>query len=73
LTGTPPVDTRKYRRVRTEIPYFEIQADGPHSTDDAMMTLMSQTSITVRTGASVTGRLFGQTSVQLDGNTVVRP
>jgi len=36
-------------------------------------TLMSQTSITLRTGASVNGRLFAQTSVHLDGNMVVRP
>jgi hypothetical protein len=35
--------------------------------------ILTQTSITLRTGASVDGRLFAQTAVDLDGNTVVEP
>lgn len=35
--------------------------------------LMTQTSITLATGASVNGRLLAQTSVALDGSTVVAP
>jgi len=35
--------------------------------------ILSQTSITLRTGASVNGRLFAQTAVDLDGATVVQP
>ena len=35
--------------------------------------VMAQTAITLRTGASVNGRLFAQTAVALDGNTVVQP
>jgi hypothetical protein len=34
---------------------------------------MSQTSITLRTGASVNGRLLAQTAVNLDGNAVLAP
>ena len=35
--------------------------------------VLAKTSITLRTGASITGRLFAQTAVALDGNTVVEP
>jgi hypothetical protein len=35
--------------------------------------MMTQTSITLRTGATINGRLFAQTNVDLDGNTVVQP
>ncbi len=35
--------------------------------------VLSQTSITFRTGASLTGRAFAQTAVTLDGNTVNQP
>lgn len=35
--------------------------------------VLTQTSITLRTGASVNGRLLAQTAVDLDGNTVVEP
>jgi hypothetical protein len=35
--------------------------------------VLSQTSITLRTGASVNGRLLAQTAVSVDGSTVVRP
>ena len=36
-------------------------------------TVLSQTSISLRTGASVNGRLLAQTAVDLDGATVVEP
>lgn len=36
-------------------------------------TIMSQTAITLRTGASVNGRLMAQTAIELDGATVVEP
>lgn len=35
--------------------------------------VLSQTSITLRTGASVNGRLLAQTAINLDGNAVVQP
>ena len=35
--------------------------------------VLTQTSITLRTGASINGRLMAQTAVDLDGNTVVEP
>jgi hypothetical protein len=35
--------------------------------------VLAQTSITLRTGATVNGRLLAQTAVSLDGNTVVEP
>jgi hypothetical protein len=35
--------------------------------------VLTKTSITLRTGASLTGRLFAQTAVALDANTVVEP
>ncbi|MBN8615540.1 MAG: DUF3494 domain-containing protein [Deltaproteobacteria bacterium] len=35
--------------------------------------ILSQTAITLRTGSSVTGRLFAQTAIDLDGATVVQP
>jgi hypothetical protein len=35
--------------------------------------VLSQTSITLRTGASVNGRLLAQTAVTIDGSTVVQP
>jgi hypothetical protein len=35
--------------------------------------LLAQTSITLRTGASVNGRLLAQTAVNIDGSTVVQP
>jgi len=35
--------------------------------------ILSQTSITLRTGASINGRLLAQSAVSLDGNAVVRP
>ncbi len=35
--------------------------------------ILSQTSITLRTGASVNGRLFAQTAIDLGGATVVQP
>ncbi len=35
--------------------------------------VLSQTSITLRTGASINGRLLAQTAVDLDGSTVVEP
>ena len=35
--------------------------------------VLSQTAITLRTGASINGRLLAQTAVNLDGNTVVQP
>ena len=34
--------------------------------------ILSQTSITLRTGASANGRLLAQTAVTLAGNTVVK-
>lgn len=36
-------------------------------------TILSQTSITLRTGASINGRLLAQTAVAIDGSTVVEP
>ncbi len=36
-------------------------------------TILSQTSITLRTGASIDGRLLAQTAVAIDGSTVVEP
>lgn len=35
--------------------------------------VLTQTSITLRTGASINGRLLAQTAVSLDGNTLVEP
>jgi hypothetical protein len=35
--------------------------------------ILTQTSITLRTGASINGRLLAQTAVNLDGSTVVEP
>jgi hypothetical protein len=35
--------------------------------------VLSQTAITLRTGASINGRLMAQTSVDLDGDAVVEP
>ncbi len=35
--------------------------------------VLSQTGITLRTGASVTGRLFAQSAISLDGSTVLAP
>jgi hypothetical protein len=35
--------------------------------------VLAQTAITLRTGASVDGRLLAQTAVDIDGNTVVQP
>jgi hypothetical protein len=35
--------------------------------------VMSQTSITLRTGASVNGRLFAQSAVSIDGGSVIEP
>lgn len=35
--------------------------------------ILTQTSITLRTGASIDGRLLAQAAVDLDGNTVVEP
>ena len=35
--------------------------------------VLSQTSITLRTGASINGRLLAQSAVSLDGNAVVQP
>jgi Ice-binding-like len=36
-------------------------------------TILTQTSVAMRTGASITGRLLAQTAVSLDGNAVVAP
>jgi hypothetical protein len=35
--------------------------------------VMTKTSVTLRTGASINGRLFAQTAVNIDGSTVVEP
>ena len=35
--------------------------------------VLTQTSITLRTGASINGRLLAQTAVNLDGSTVTQP
>ena len=35
--------------------------------------VLTQTSVTLRTGASINGRLLSQTAVNLDGSTVVEP
>lgn len=35
--------------------------------------VLTQTSISLKTGASINGRLFAQTAVSLDGSTVVAP
>jgi hypothetical protein len=35
--------------------------------------ILTQTSVTLRTGASINGRLLAQTAVNLDGNSVVEP
>jgi hypothetical protein len=43
------------------------------TTSHAEGVILTQTSITLRTGASVDGRLLAQTAVDLDGNTVVEP
>lgn len=36
-------------------------------------TILTQTSVTLRTGASINGRLLAQTAVSIDGSTVVQP
>jgi hypothetical protein len=33
--------------------------------------VLSQTSVTLRTGASINGRLLAQTAVNIDGSTIV--
>lgn len=43
------------------------------STAHAQGVVLTQTSITLGTGASIDGRLMAQTAVSLDGNTVVAP
>ena len=35
--------------------------------------ILTQTSVTLRTGASINGRLLAQTAVQIDASTVVEP
>jgi hypothetical protein len=35
--------------------------------------VLTQTSVTLRTGASINGRLLAQTAVNIDGSTVVEP
>lgn len=35
--------------------------------------ILTQTSVTLRTGASINGRLPAQTAVNIDGSTVVEP
>jgi hypothetical protein len=35
--------------------------------------VLTQTSATLRTGASINGRLLAQTAVNIDGSTVVEP
>ncbi|MDQ3034104.1 MAG: ice-binding family protein [Myxococcota bacterium] len=35
--------------------------------------VLTQTSVTLRTGATVDGRLFAQTAVEIDGSTIVQP
>ncbi len=35
--------------------------------------VMTQTSATLHTGASINGRLFAQTAVSIDGSAVVQP
>ena len=35
--------------------------------------VLTQTSVTLRTGASINGRLLAQTAVNIDGSTVVAP
>ncbi len=35
--------------------------------------LLSQTSVTLRTGATVTGRLLAQTAVNIDGSVIIEP
>ena len=35
--------------------------------------VLSQTAITLRTGASINGRLLAQTAVNIDGSAVVQP
>lgn len=35
--------------------------------------VLTQTSVTLRTGASVDGRILAQTAVDIDGSTVVQP
>ena len=35
--------------------------------------VLTQTSVTLRTGASINGRLFAQTAVHIDGSTAVQP
>jgi hypothetical protein len=35
--------------------------------------VLSQTAITLRTGASIHGRMLAQTAVDIDGSTVVQP
>lgn len=41
--------------------------------DDLEGVLLSQTAITLETGASVNGRLLAQTALELDANAVVEP
>ncbi|MFV8754798.1 ice-binding family protein [Nannocystaceae bacterium ST9] len=43
------------------------------TTAHAEGVVLSQTAITLRTGASIDGRLFAQTAVDLDASTVVAP
>ena len=35
--------------------------------------ILAQTSVTLRTGASINGRLLAQTAVNIDGSAVVEP
>jgi hypothetical protein len=39
----------------------------------AACIVLTQTSVTLRTGASINGRLLAQTAVNIDGSTVVEP
>ena len=51
------------------------QCFGPsvlNTTSHLEGTILSQTSITLATGASVNGKLLAQTAVVLDSNTVVK-
>ena len=43
------------------------------TTAHAEGVVLTQTSVTLRTGASINGRLLAQTAVSLDGSTVIEP